>query len=273
MGVELNERTAVVTGAGRGLGREAALRLSAAGARVVLVSRTIEELQETEASIEQNGGTAVGVAADISTATGTDDVKACVETHFGFASILVNAAGVFGPLQPIAGSDPERWIETLAVNTLGPYRMCQAFAAGMVAQEWGRIVNYSSAAAFHPPAPLSSAYGTSKVALNQLTRHLAAELVGTGVTANVLHPGDVKTNMWSDIRNKAEQLGEEGEEYRSWIRWVDETGGDPPTKAADLVMKLVGDEAAGVTGQFLWISDGLQAPVTTWDTAEDVRPW
>lgn len=269
----LNGRIALVTGAGRGLGQEAAHRLAAAGANVALVARSIDQLQQTAATIRQQGGTALAIAADISTAAGTAIVKEQLEADFGAPTILVNAAGIFGPLQPIAASDPQRWIETLTINTLGPYRMCQAFTAGMVAQGWGRIINYSSAAAFHPPGPLVSAYSTSKVALNQLTRHLAAELATTGVTANVIHPGDVKTSMWADIREEADQLGAEGEGYRSWVRWVDETGGDPPAKAADLVLKLTTDEAAGVSGQFLWIADGLQAPIASWDAPEDARPW
>ena len=70
----------------------------------------------------------------------------------------------------------------------------------MMAAGWGRIINFSSAASLHPPGPLNSAYGTSKVALNQFTRHLAAELAGTGVTANVIHPGEVKTAMWASIK-------------------------------------------------------------------------
>ena len=273
MQATLSRRVAIVTGAGRGLGQEAACRLAAAGAPTVLVARTIEQLRQTAENISQRGGTALAVAADISTAEGTETVKGQVETHFGPPAILVNAAGIFGPLQRIAASDPQRWIETLTINAVGPYRMCRAFASGMVAQGWGRIINYSSAAAFHPPGPLVSAYATSKVALNQLTRHLAAELEATGVTANVLHPGDVKTSMWADIRREAEQLGEEAEGYRAWVRWVDETGGDSPVKAADLVLKLVSDEAGGVTGQFLWIEDGLQAPIASWDAPEDARPW
>ena len=273
MQTTLSGRCAIVTGAGRGLGQEAACRLAAAGAEIALVSRTTEELHQTAATISQQEGTALAIAADISTAAGIATVKAQVEASLGTPTILVNAAGIFGPLQPIATSDPERWIETLTINTVGPYRMCQAFVDGMVSQGWGRIINYSSAAAFHPPGPLVSAYATSKVALNQLTRHLAAELEATGVTANVLHPGDVKTSMWADIRREAEELGEEGEGYRSWVRWVDETGGDPPAKAADLVLRLASDEAAAVSGQFLWIEDGLQAPIASWDAPEDARPW
>ena len=189
------------------------------------------------------------------------------------ARVVVNAAGVFGPLETIAAGDPERWIDTLTINTIGPYRMCRALAAGMVTHGWGRIINYSSAASLHPPGPLVSAYATSKVALNQFTRHLATELAGSGVTANVIHPGDVKTAMWADIRDEAENLGPEGDNYRSWVKWGDETGGDPPAKAADLVLELAADKAAGTTGQFLWIADGLQAPIKSWDPPEDARPW
>ncbi len=144
---------------------------------------------------------------------------------------------------------------------------------GMIDAGWGRIVNVTSAAALHPPGPLNSAYGTSKVALNQFTRHLAAELINTGVTANVIHPGDVKTEMWAAIRDEANLLGAEADGYRAWVQWVDETGGAPPGKAADLILKLMGEESAEVTGRFLWIEDGLQAPIASWDTASEEQPW
>ena len=138
---------------------------------------------------------------------------------------------------------------------------------------WGRIINFSSAAALHPPGPLNSAYGTSKVALTQFTRHLAAELAGTGVTANVLHPGDVKTEMWAAIRDEADRLGPEAEGYRKWVRWVEETGGDDPGKAADLVARLASDESGGVSGRFLWIEGGLQAPIPSWGDVAGAQPW
>jgi NAD(P)-dependent dehydrogenase (short-subunit alcohol dehydrogenase family) len=134
----------------------------------------------------------------------------------------------------------------------------------MIDQGWGRIINVSSAAALHTPGPTNSAYATSKVALNHFTRHLAAELAGTGVTANVIHPGEVKTEMWADIRDQAGKLGPEAEGYRRWAQRVGETGGDPPEKAAALVYNLLGDAAATINGQFLWIEGGLQAPIPSW---------
>ena len=90
------------------------------------------------------------------------------------------------------------------VNTAGAYLTCRAFVPGMLAAGWGRIVSLSSAASLGAPGLLDSAYSTSKAALNRLTRHLAAELEGTGVAAAVIHPGSVKTEMWADIRTKVE---------------------------------------------------------------------
>jgi NAD(P)-dependent dehydrogenase (short-subunit alcohol dehydrogenase family) len=143
----------------------------------------------------------------------------------------------------------------------------------MIQNRWGRIINFTSAAALHPPGPLNSAYATSKAALNQFTRHLAAELEGTGVTANVIHPGDVKTDMWAAIRAEAQRMGPEAEAYRDWVRWVEQTGGDDPQKAADLVLRLLGDEAAGTNGKFLWIEGGLQSPIPSWGEDAGTQPW
>jgi NAD(P)-dependent dehydrogenase (short-subunit alcohol dehydrogenase family) len=179
----------------------------------------------------------------------------------GPAAILVNAAGIFGPLGRLQDASPDDWIETIQVDALGPYLTCSAFAPGMVAAGWGRIVNVSSAASLHVPGRYGSAYATAKAALNQLTRHLAAELAGSGVTANAIHPGDVKTEMWADIRDQAAALGPEAEPLREWVAWVEETGGDPPEKAARLVLEILESD---VNGQFLWIEDPLQKPIPSW---------
>jgi NAD(P)-dependent dehydrogenase (short-subunit alcohol dehydrogenase family) len=159
------------------------------------------------------------------------------------------------------------------INAIAPYVTCRALVAGMIAHGWGRIVNVTSAAALHKPGPANSAYATSKVALNQFTRHLAAELNGTGVTANVIHPGDVKTDMWAYIRDASSRPGPIAEGFAQLAEWVERTGGDDPEKAADLVANLMGDEAAEVNGRFLWIDGGLQNPIPSWEDAEDRRPW
>jgi NAD(P)-dependent dehydrogenase (short-subunit alcohol dehydrogenase family) len=272
-GVERPARVAVVTGGGRGLGRVVALALARRGDPVALVGRGVEALRETERLIVEGGGVARSFPADIGDPAAVEAMARAVERDLGPASILVNAAGIFGPILPIKDGDPRAWIETIGVNLIGPYLTCRAFVGPMVERGWGRVVNFSSAASLHPPGPLNSAYATSKVALNQLTRHLAAEVSGTGVTANVIHPGDVKTAMWADIRDRARQMGPEAEDYRKWVEWVESTGGDDPRKAADLVLRLTANDASGINGQFLWITDPLQAPIPSWEPPVDARPW
>jgi NAD(P)-dependent dehydrogenase (short-subunit alcohol dehydrogenase family) len=270
--VSIAGRVAVVTGGGRGMGRGIARALAGAGARVAVVARSQEQLAETERLIREAGGEAEAFEADVSRPESVALVQKSIEGSLGAPTILVNAAGVFGPISLIKDSDPADWIQTLMIDAVAPYLTSRAFAAGMIEAGWGRIVNITSAASLHPPGPLNSAYATAKVALNQLTRHLAAELAGTGVTANVIHPGDVKTDMWADIRDKVEQMGPEAEAYRQWVRWVDETGGDPPEKAADLVLRIVtGPE---VSGRFLWVEDPLQPPIPSWDEpGGGEQPW
>jgi NAD(P)-dependent dehydrogenase (short-subunit alcohol dehydrogenase family) len=271
--VDLTKKVAVVTGASRGLGQRVALRLATQGATVVLVARNETSLTATAEQIVAGGGKAHVVAVDLGKAASFEKVRDATIAAVGFPSILVNAAGIFGPIRLVRDTDPEAWVETIMVNLVSSYLTCRAFVGGMVDAGWGRIINVTSAAALHEPGPINSAYGTSKAGLNQFTRHLAAELVGTGVTANVIHPGDVKTDMWGDINAAAETLGSEAEGYKTWARWVEETGGDDPEKAAELVLDLTSDAAAGVNGEFLWIKDGLQAPIPSWGKATETQPW
>lgn len=270
---DLTGKVAVVTGASRGVGRRIATRLAREGARVALLARGRAGLEETHRAIQDQGGHGLVVVANLASPEAVEDARHAVEQQLGTVSILVNAAGVFGPLQLVKDSDPHAWIETIMTNTVAPYLTCRAFVGGMIAQAWGRIVNVTSAAALHQPGPINSAYGTSKAALNQFTRHLAAELKQTGVTANVIHPGDVKTDMWAYIKQASEPLGSVADAYVQWAEWVEKTGGDDPEKAAELVSDLIRDDAAHVNGQFLWIRDGLQAPIPSWGESKDQQPW
>jgi NAD(P)-dependent dehydrogenase (short-subunit alcohol dehydrogenase family) len=270
---ELERKVAVVTGASRGLGQRIACRLGREGATVALIARSEAGLRETEHELNAIGVRAFVEPADLSRPESVDRAKETIEFELGIPQILVNAAGVFGPVELVKNGDPAAWIETMMVNAIAPYLTCRAFVGGMIERGWGRIVNVTSAAALHEPGPMNSAYGTSKVALNQFTRHLAAELNGTGVTANVIHPGDVKTEMWATIKADAERLGSVADAYTQWADWVEKTGGDDPEKAADLVASLMGNEAAGVNGRFLWIKDGLQAPIASWSERDERQPW
>ena len=263
----LGDRVAVVTGASRGVGRAIALALAADGADLVIVARDAAALDRVAEEIRAAGGVALAVPTDVSDRTAVDRLAdAIAGARMSPPTILVNAAGVFGPLRLVVDSDPEEWIRTLEVNLHSAYFTMRRFLPGMIAAGWGRILNVTSAAAVHTPGPLNSAYATSKVALDQLTRQVATELVGTGVTANVFHPGDVKTEMFERIRDDVAALGSAADaNYGPWVDWMERTGGDPVEKAAELVLRVVHDEGGVPNGRFLWIADGLQTPVATWD--------
>ncbi len=230
---------------------------------MALAARSAEQLAETERSITELGGKALGVAVDVGAPGQVARLRDRVLDEFGAPSILINAAGVFGPIQSVRDSNVDRWIEAIRINTIGPFLTCRAFLDGMMDAGWGRIVNFSSAASLHPPGPLNSAYGTSKVALNQFTRHIAAELAGSGVTANVIHPGEVKTAMWASIQS--ESAGVDGaESFRQWAANVGEQGGDEPEKALKLIQQIIDGKYSQTSGQFLWIEGGLQQPIESW---------
>ena len=267
------DRVAVVTGAGRGLGRAVSVALAGRGHPVVGVARNAAQLAETAELVRAAGGRMLTRPADVADVAAVAELGEFVRAQLGPPAILINAAGMFGPIALIRDTPPEDWVRTVMVDAIAPFLTIQQFVGGMIDAGWGRIVNVTSAASLHPPGPLNSAYGTSKVALNQLTRHLAAELDGSGVTANVIHPGDVKTDMWRDIRDRANELGPIAKAYQEWAQWVEETGGDPPHKAVDLVMRLTSDEGAATNGRFCWVEDPLQAPIPSWGEPEASQPW
>ena len=240
-------KTALVTGAGSGVGQAAAVALAREGFSLVLVGRRREKLEETAALTA--GKICVGDASDPA-AMG----QALAE--LGPVSVLVNNAGVHNGFDKITESDPERWRQTLLTNVYAPYLLARLCAPGMKARGWGRIINVSSAAGFAPPEGSGVDYILSKYTLNFFTRQLAAELVGTELSCCAIHPGEVKTEMWEDIKEFGGMPG--------WAELVERTGGDPPEKAADLVCEIVAAPASETNGKFLWIEGGIQAPRFTW---------
>lgn len=257
----LQGKLALVTGAGSGIGRAIAAGLAGQGADVVLVGRRAAKLAETASLISEQGGKSFAIIADVAKIDEVEAMAQQVLSNYGVPVVVVNAAGVFNEMGPILKSKPSGWIETIMINTVSPYLVCRALAGEMVKAGWGRIINVTSAASLAEPEGTNSAYATSKVALNHFTRQLAAELKGTGVTANVFHPGEVKTEMFEAIRDNAAVPGG----MEDWVAWVERTGGDSPDKSVKLIVDLLQPEADRITGRFLWIEDGLQEPRYSWD--------
>jgi NAD(P)-dependent dehydrogenase (short-subunit alcohol dehydrogenase family) len=207
----LTDRVALVTGGGRGIGQAIALQLASAGARVAVLARSAEELNDTVALATERGGQALAHPADVSDPDQVAAALALVAERLGPVEVLINNAAVVWPLGPSATLDPNEWATAITVNLTAVARVSFALLPAMLEQRWGRIVNISSGIAAHPAGMLrANAYATSKAALEAHTLNLAAELADTGVTVNAFRPGGVDTAMQAWIRDQIpEHIGAE----------------------------------------------------------------
>jgi NAD(P)-dependent dehydrogenase (short-subunit alcohol dehydrogenase family) len=197
-------RTALITGGGRGLGRAFALGLAATGMAVAVVARTEDELAETVRQVEAAGGCAEAFRADVSVPHDVAETVKAVERRFGRIDLLVNNAGVAGPIGPTWQTDAETWWSCLEVNLHGAFLCCQAVLPGMLARGHGRIINVASAAG-EVAVPYMSAYNASKTAVIRFTETLAAELRERGIPVFAITPGPVRTAMTEELIATAEE--------------------------------------------------------------------
>jgi 3-oxoacyl-[acyl-carrier protein] reductase len=194
-------RVALVTGGGRGIGRAIALGLAGMGARVAVLARSADELPATVAAAGQRGNAALALPADLNAPEQVREALDVVAITWGAIDVLVNNAAVVCPLGPSAEIDIDQWTVALAINVTAVARLSFALLPDMLHRGWGRIVNVSSSVAANPAGMVhGNAYATTKAALEAHTLNLAAELAGTGVTANVFRPGAVDTQMQAWIR-------------------------------------------------------------------------
>lgn len=182
------DRVVVVTGAGRGLGREYARMFAAEGRRVVLADIDGEAAAAGAEDIAASGAEAIGVEVDVTDPEGTAALAEATLSEWGRIDVLVNNAAVWGDLEPapVTEIDPDYWDRVMAVNLKGPLLCARAVLPTMRASGFGRVVNVSTMGAYMR----SGVYGTSKMALNHLTWNLAHE-AGEGVTVNAVAPGPI----------------------------------------------------------------------------------
>ena len=209
----LAEQVAIVTGGGRGFGRAIAETLAGLGASVVVASRNAPELDEVANGIKKQGGKALAQTADVADERQVQELVLAAERWVGPPTILVNNAGVIDPIGPLVESSGASWLRNIAINVGGTYLATRAVLPGMLDRDYGRIVNISSGAASKASAGWS-AYCTAKSAVDQLTRVLALEMEGSGVTASAFHPGFMDTAMQERIRRASPEEFPRVEEYR-----------------------------------------------------------
>ncbi|UCG39163.1 MAG: SDR family oxidoreductase [bacterium] len=243
----LKDRVALITGAGRGLGKATAVAMAGEGASVALLSRTRAELEETAALVEKAGGRALVLPADVTDEKAVREAAARTGAEMDGINIVVNCASIVGPAEPLHEVDPDQWNRTLAVNLTGVVRVCQETVPFMIRAGGGRIVNVTSGLA-QIVMPMFGAYSVSKAGVNHLTRIMAEELRGYGIQVNGLDPGVMDTGMQEEIRRMGPSVL--GKPLHDQFLSFKEGGHlKHPGEVARLAVFLASDHSVGITGE------------------------
>jgi NAD(P)-dependent dehydrogenase (short-subunit alcohol dehydrogenase family) len=237
--MKFRDRTVLVTGASRGIGRSIALRFAEEGARLALVARTEAELLATASLVQKAGARTVAIPTDIRDSAGAEACVERAEDELGEIDVLVNNAGVF-LWRPFLNLSPEEWDLVVATNLTGAANFCRAVIPGMMRRRRGRIVNVSSIHGMRGEANLA-AHSAAKFGLIGLTQSLAREFREFNIAVNAVCPGTVENKEdETGAADRAEPLAE-----KLW-----------PRDVARTVLFLASDDAAAITGAALEVFGG-----------------
>ena len=243
----LEGRTAIVTGAGQGMGRAVARALADRGANVVVNDLNEDAVRRTTDELSALGASAIGVRGNVIDVNEVRDMVAQAIDRFGAVPILVNNAGVLRPT-PVKDIEEAEWDFVVDVNLKGTFLCSQAVLAPMTAAGWGRIINFSSTAGKNVSTVGGAHYTAAKAGILGFTRHLASEVAGDGITVNAVCPGLIDTEM---VRATIDSDRVSAYEASFPIPRLGQ-----PEEVAELVAFLSSDRAAYITGAALDINGG-----------------
>lgn len=248
--MELKGKTAIVTGAGKGIGEGIACVLGREGANVVLTARKMEEISSVAARIEAQGGKAMPFAADVSKKSDVQAMAAATVEKYGAIDILVNNAGIEAPPCLAKDLSEEQWERVLGINLKGVFLCCQAVIPQMMAQKKGKIVNISSTAGIRMTFFGSVDYTVAKHGVTGLTQHLAWELADSHINVNAVCPGGVFTPLMEHGTTP---------EYRDMVvkRLIPLERFCTIEEIGEAVSFLASERSDMITGQMLAVDGGL----------------
>lgn len=269
MDLKLNGKVAIVTGAGRGIGRSTALAFAKEGARVVIDDIDMEAAKLVETEARTSGVEAMALSADVTKSSEVKEMVKVVVDKFGRLDIIVNNAGVFYVNgRPVVhpffkDSNEDEWMANINVTLVGVLNCVSAAIEPMIKQQSGSIINILSNAAL-APAPRIHVYGAGKGAIHALSRHLALELGPSGIRVNCVSPGVTRTTRIALISSGAEA---ERPEAIEWHKGIEELAKraplgkfGTPEETANVIVFLASDAASHVTGQTICVDGGQVMP-------------
>jgi len=248
----LCDKSVLITGAGRGIGKRLALGFAQAGARLGLLARSQAELDMAKLEIEQAKGNALRIRADV---RDLEQVMAAVDRMrvvFGGVDALICAAGVQGPIGPLLSSKPRAWNEAIEINLLGVVNSCRAALPGMIERRAGKIIAIAGPGSGHA-RPNFSASAASKAAVARFVECLAEEVRDHNVQVNAMSPGGSYTHMTDEILSAGEAMaGAKEIENAGQVRI---TGGEPPEKQIQLALFLASERSNHISGKLIHVND------------------
>lgn len=245
-------KTAIITGGSRGIGLRIAEALARKKYNIVICSRHLNELNKAKKIIEEHGGCCLTLKVDISNYNDCKNLIKKTIKNFSRIDLLINNAGIQGPISNLWKSKISDWEKTIQINLLGTFYMTHLVVPQMLKQRSGKIINLSGGGAAYA-RPFFSAYSCSKTAVVRLTENLAEELKGKNVYVFVLAPGIVWTNMAKTALQKGRNLIDKKSLLE--LEKAEETGGTSQEKLERLICYLVSNESRKLSGKLIHVSE------------------
>jgi NAD(P)-dependent dehydrogenase (short-subunit alcohol dehydrogenase family) len=245
------DKSILVTGAGRGIGKRLAIGFAKLGARIGLLARSKAELDAAHLEIEHSGGNALRIRADVCDFEQVHTAVDRMRVHFGHIDVAICAAGILGPIGPFLDTPMKLWMDTLQANLLGVVNTCRAVVPHMTDRRTGKIIVLAGPGS-ETSRPNFSAYAVSKTAAVRFAEVLADELSESNVQINCINPGGTYTSTTDEILHAGARAGWKETEAASQVRV---TGGTPPDKQMDLFQFLASEDSNHITGKLIHVSD------------------